>query len=50
MFLYNWETKCIILAILSDLLITVTVNLVTDKNAAPLFIWVPNNTTLDDCV
>jgi hypothetical protein len=34
--LYNWETGCIVPAILSDLLIAVTVDLVTDENAAPL--------------
>lgn len=33
--LYDWETACIVPAILSDPLMAVTVDLVTDENATP---------------
>jgi len=46
--LYDWETGCIVPAILSDPFIAVTVDLVTDENAAPSFIRVPHDATLDD--
>ena len=46
--LYDWETECIVPAILSDPLMAVTVNLVTDENTTPSFIRAPDNPTLDD--
>ena len=46
--LYDWETGCIVPAILSDPLMAVAVDLVPDENAAPLFIRVPDNATLDE--
>jgi hypothetical protein len=48
--LYDWETGCIVPAILSDPLMAVIVDLVTDENAAPSFIRVPDNATPDDRV
>jgi hypothetical protein len=48
--LYDWETGCIVPAILSDPLMAVTVDLVTDENAAPSFIRVPDDATPDDRV
>ena len=45
--LYDWETGCIVPAILSDPLMAVTVDLVTDENAAPSFIRVPDDATPD---
>ena len=46
--LYDWETGCIVPAILSDPLMAVSVDLVPDENAAPSFIRVPDNATPDD--
>ncbi|KAI9866787.1 MAG: hypothetical protein M1813_000729 [Trichoglossum hirsutum] len=46
--LYDWETGCIVPAILSDPLVAVWVDLVTDKNATPSFIRVPDDATSDD--
>ncbi|KAF8850149.1 hypothetical protein BDZ45DRAFT_603270 [Acephala macrosclerotiorum] len=46
--LYDWETGCIMPAILSDPLMAVTVDLVIDENAAPSFIRVRNDATPDD--
>jgi hypothetical protein len=46
--LYDWETGCIVPAILSDPLMAVWVDLVTDENAAPSFIRVPDDATPDD--
>lgn len=43
--LYDWERGCIVPAILSDPLMAVTVDLVTDKNAEPSFIRVPDDAT-----
>ncbi len=48
--LYDWETGCIVPAILSDPLMAVTVDLVVDDDGAPLFIRVPNDATPDDRV
>lgn len=48
--LYDWETGCIVPAILSDPLMAVIVDLVTDENAAPSFIRVPDDATPDDRV
>ena len=46
--LYDWETGCIVPAILSDPLMAVWVDLVTDENGAPSFIRVPDDATSDD--
>jgi hypothetical protein len=46
--LYDWETGCIVPAIVSDPLMAVTVDLVTDENTAPSFIRVPDDATPDD--
>ena len=46
--LYDWETGCIVPAILSDPLMAVWVDLVTDENAAPSIIRVPDDATSDD--
>ena len=46
--LYDWETGCIVPAILSDPLMSVWVDLVTDENAAPSIIRVPDDATSDD--
>lgn len=43
--LYDWETGCIVPAILSDPLMAVWVDLVTDENVAPSFIRVPDDAT-----
>ena len=48
--LYDWETGCIVPAILSDPLGSVEVDLMIDENAAPLFIRVPNDATPDNRV
>ena len=48
--LYDWETGCIVPAILSDPLMAVWVDLVTDENAAPSFIRVPDYATPEDRV
>jgi hypothetical protein len=45
--LYDWETGCIVPAILSDPLMTVTVDLVTDENAAPSITRVSDDATLN---
>jgi hypothetical protein len=47
--LYDWETGCIVPAILSDPSMAVAVDLVTDENAAPSITRVPDNATPDDC-
>ena len=46
--LYDWEVGCIVPAILSDPLMAVWVDLVTDENAAPSFVRVPDDATPDD--
>jgi hypothetical protein len=46
--LYDWETGYIVPAILSDPLVAVVIDLVTDKNAAPSITRVPQNATRDD--
>ncbi|POR33051.1 Uncharacterized protein TPAR_06751 [Tolypocladium paradoxum] len=46
--LYDWETGCIVPAILSDPLMAVTVDLVTEENAAPSITRVPNDATPSD--
>ena len=48
--LYDWETGCIVPAILSDPEMAVVVDLVTDTNAASSFTRVPDNATSDDYV
>lgn len=48
--LFDWETGCIVPAILSDPLMAVWVDLVTDENATPSFTRVPDDATLDDRV
>ncbi|KAJ9197698.1 hypothetical protein DTO164E3_5552 [Paecilomyces variotii] len=48
--LYDWETGCIVPAILSDPLMAVWVDLVTDENANPSVIRVPDDATPDDRV
>ncbi|KAI0103754.1 3-hydroxybutyryl-CoA dehydratase [Nemania sp. FL0031] len=48
--LYDWETGCIVPAILSDPLVLVEVGLVIGDNAAPSFIRVPDDATPDDRV
>jgi hypothetical protein len=45
--LYDWETGCIVPAILSDPLMAVTVDLVTDENAAPSITRVSDDATTD---
>ena len=45
---FDWETGCIVPAILSDPLMAVAVDLVTDEDAAPSIIRVPNNATPDE--
>ncbi|MCJ1343386.1 hypothetical protein MMC31_001579 [Peltigera leucophlebia] len=44
---YDWETACIVPAILSDPLMSVGVDLVTDPNAAPSLSLVPDYATPD---
>lgn len=46
--LYDWETGCIVPAILSDPLMAVTVDLVTDEEAAPSITRVPDDATPSD--
>ncbi|KAJ2903737.1 uncharacterized protein MKZ38_009389 [Zalerion maritima] len=46
--LYDLETGCIVPAILSDPLMAVAVDLVTDENAAPSITRVPHDATPDD--
>ncbi|KDR79794.1 hypothetical protein GALMADRAFT_241875 [Galerina marginata CBS 339.88] len=48
--LYDWETGCIVPAILSDPLMAVTVDLVANENAAPSVTRVPDYATPDDHV
>ncbi|WEW58894.1 hypothetical protein PRK78_004362 [Emydomyces testavorans] len=48
--LYDWEVGRIVPAILSDPLMAVWVDLVTDENAAPSYIRVPDDATSDDHV
>jgi len=45
--LYDWETGCIVPAILSDPLMAVAVDLVADENAAPPITRVSEDTTPD---
>ncbi|KAI9661289.1 MAG: hypothetical protein M1821_009616 [Bathelium mastoideum] len=45
---FDWETGCIVPAMLSDPLMAVEIDLVTDKAAAPSIIRVPNDTTPDE--
>ncbi|KAI1178649.1 3-hydroxybutyryl-CoA dehydratase [Nemania sp. FL0916] len=46
--LYDWETGCIVPAILSDPLMAVTVDLTTDENAAPAVTRLPRTVTADE--
>ena len=46
--LYDWETGCIVPAILSDPLMAVSIDLVVDDNAAFSITRVPENTSLSD--
>ena len=46
--LYDWETGCILPAILSDPLMAVAVDLTTDENATPSVTRVPDDTTPSD--
>lgn len=46
--LYDWETGCIVPAILSDPLMAVTVDLVTDEDAAPALTRLPRTVTADE--
>ncbi|KDQ49291.1 hypothetical protein JAAARDRAFT_200997 [Jaapia argillacea MUCL 33604] len=46
--LYDWETGCIVPAILSDPVLVVSVDLVTDENAGPSVTRVPEDGTLED--
>lgn len=46
--LYDWETGCIVPAILSDPLMAVTVDLVTDENGTPSITRVPDNASSND--
>lgn len=46
--LFDWETGCVLPAILSDPLMAVTVDLVTDENASPSIMRVPSDTPPDD--
>ena len=46
--LYDWETGCIVPAILSDPLMAVAVDLVTDENGEPSITRVPDCATPDD--
>lgn len=47
--LYDWETGCIVPAILSDPLMAVAVDLTTDENAAPSITRLPDDSTPNDC-
>lgn len=42
--LYDWETGCIVPALLSDPLMAVEIDLVADENAEPSLTWVPSYT------
>lgn len=46
--LYDWETGCIVPAILSDPLMAVTVDLVTDEDAKPALTRLPCTATADE--
>jgi hypothetical protein len=46
--LYDWETGCIVPAILSDPLMAVAIDLVTDENAVPSITRVPDDASPDD--
>lgn len=47
--LYDWETGCVVPAILSDLsMAIVPVDLITDDNAAPSITRVPDDTTAEE--
>ena len=46
--LYDWETGCVVPAILSDPAMAVGVDLVIDENATPSLMGVPDYSTLDD--
>ncbi len=48
--LYDWETGCIVPTILSDPLMAVAVDLVTDENANPAITRVPSDATPSDHV
>ena len=48
--LFDWETGCIVPAILSDPLMAVEVDLVTDENAAPSITRVSKDATQDERV
>lgn len=48
--LYDWETGCIVPTILSDPLMAVAVDLVTDENAKPSITRVPSDATPSDHV
>lgn len=45
---YDWETGCIVPALLSDPLMAVTVDLEVDENAAPSITRVPDDATSSD--
>ncbi|KAL8407555.1 hypothetical protein RB594_006399 [Gaeumannomyces avenae] len=47
---YDWETGCIVPAILSDMLMAVAVDLVTDENTAPSITRVPSDAAPSDRV
>jgi hypothetical protein len=46
--LFDWETGCIVPAILSDPLMAVTVDLVADEDAAPAVARLPRTVTADE--
>lgn len=46
--LYDWETGCIVPAILSDPLMAVSVDLVADEDAAPALTRLPRTETADE--
>lgn len=46
--IYDWETGCVISAILSDPLMAVAVDLVTDDHASPSITRVPDDATTED--
>ncbi|EFY89304.1 hypothetical protein J3458_018759 [Metarhizium acridum] len=46
--LFDWETGCIVPAILSDPLMAVTVDLVADEDAAPALTRLPRTVTADE--
>jgi hypothetical protein len=45
---YDWETACIVPAMLSDPLMRLTVDLVTDEDATPSLTWVYDDATPTD--